>query len=182
MRPPELAPQRLTHLRRGRTVVRLAKAAAGAAATVRRADLVPAEGPAVVLEVPEAVVAAEEILPPQEGLQVLRREDRRHQLQGRPVAVRICVRGWEDRASPPDRGVHTAPTALGRRHQAGAQHRAAAVRGKIEAVDQGLGIRDWLRRARLKTCADTEGIYEVASSTLLPAVEAKGVKSKPRKK
>src|ERR1039457_1720833 len=59
MRPPEQAPQRQTHLVRVRTAVPLAKEAAEAV-TVRLADLVPGEGPALVREVPAVAAVADE--------------------------------------------------------------------------------------------------------------------------
>ena len=69
-----------------------------------------------------------QVFPAQESLQVLRRENRRHQLQGRAACWPVCGRKRQDRAAPPDRRVYAAPAASVRGHQAGAQHRPAAVR------------------------------------------------------
>ena len=68
-----------------------------------------------------------QVFPPQEGLQVLRRENRGHQLQGRSSAG--AVRGGErkNRAPASDRRVHAAPATLVFGDQAGAQYRVAAV-------------------------------------------------------
>ena len=55
-----------------------------------KAAAIAARGPrpgGVPAVVPVAARRRTEVLPPQEGLQVLRREDRQHQLQGRAAAV-----------------------------------------------------------------------------------------------
>ena len=73
-----------------------------------------------------------QIFPPQEGLQILRRKDRVHQLQGRSPARRLRRRERQDRSPAPDRRVHAAPAPSVVGHQAGAQHRPAAVRRPLE--------------------------------------------------
>ena len=71
----------------------------------------------------------EAVFPAQEGVPVLRREDRRHQLQRHQAAERVHLRARQDHAPPHLGRVRSAPAAAGRSDQAGAQHRAAAVRG-----------------------------------------------------
>ncbi len=68
-----------------------------------------------------------QVLPPQEGLQVLHREDRRHPLSGCPSAAGICGRARQDCAASFDWCMHHAPAPPDARHQAGPQHRPAAV-------------------------------------------------------
>ena len=73
----------------------------------------------------------ETVFPAQEGVPLLRREDRRHQLQGREDAARLRGGAGQDRSAPHLGRVRAAPAAADRRHQEGAQHRAAAVRGAV---------------------------------------------------
>ena len=67
------------------------------------------------------------VLPPQEGLQVLHREDRRDSLSRRPAAARVCGRARQDCAPASDGRLHHAPAPPDPRHQAGPEHRPAAL-------------------------------------------------------
>src|SRR5207237_9315422 len=58
-------------------------------------------------------------------------KDRLHQLEGRATAFAVRGRARQDRPPAADRRVYAAPAAAFGRHQAGAQHRAAALRGEI---------------------------------------------------
>ncbi len=69
----------------------------------------------------------EAIFPAQESVPVLRREDRRYQLQGRAAAEVVHHRARQDHAAAHFRRVRAASAAAGGSHQAGAQHRADAV-------------------------------------------------------
>src|SRR5437016_218788 len=64
----------------------------------------------------------------QESLPLLRREDRRHQLQGHEAAAQLHRRARQDRAPAHFGRVRAAPAAADGCHQKGAEHRAAAVR------------------------------------------------------
>ena len=68
-----------------------------------------------------------QVLSPQEGLQVLHREDRRDSVPRCPSAARLCRRARQDCAPPPDRRLHQAPAPPDTRHQAGTEYRAAAL-------------------------------------------------------
>ena len=68
-----------------------------------------------------------QVLPAQEGLQVLHREDRRHLLPRCSSAAGFCRRARQDRSAPPDRCVHTASAPAQPGHQAVAQHRPAGL-------------------------------------------------------
>ncbi len=68
-----------------------------------------------------------QVLPPQEGLQVLHREDRRDPLPRRTAAAGVCGRARQDRAPAAHRRLHHAPAPPDPRHQAGPEHRPAAV-------------------------------------------------------
>ncbi len=84
----------------------------------------PQGGPAAALRRPRR---PRQVFPPQEGLQVLHREDRRHPLPRRASAAGVCGRARQDRAPAADRRLHHAPAPPDPRHQAGPQHRPAAV-------------------------------------------------------
>ena len=85
-----------------------------------------------------------QILPAQESLQVLRREDRRHQLQGLPAARAVCGRERQDCAAALDGRVRAAPAPAVVGYQTGAQHRAAAVCRTSVVEPQLLAIGSWL--------------------------------------
>ena len=68
-----------------------------------------------------------QVLSPQEGLQVLCREDRRHPLSRCTPAAAVCRRAGQDSAPAPYRRLHHPSAGAGACHQAGAQHRFAAV-------------------------------------------------------
>ena len=68
-----------------------------------------------------------QVLPPQEGVQVLHREDRCDSLPRRAAAAGVCGRARQDRAAAAHRRLHHAPAPPDPRHQAGPQHRPAAV-------------------------------------------------------
>src|SRR5208283_4539193 len=70
-----------------------------------------------------------QVFPAQEGLQVLRREDRGGQLQGCAPAGAVRRGKRQDHSAAPDRRVHAAPAASVAGDQAGEEHRFAAVRG-----------------------------------------------------
>ena len=84
-----------------------------------------------------------EIFPAQESLQVLHRENRRHQLQGLPAARAVRGRKRQDRAAALDGRLRTAPAPAVVGHQAGPQHRTAAVRRKciVRKIDHGFAGR-----------------------------------------
>jgi len=67
-----------------------------------------------------------QILPSQESLQVLHREDRRHPLSGCTSVARLCGRTRQDRAPSPHRRLHHASAAPHPCHQAGTQYRPAS--------------------------------------------------------
>ena len=69
----------------------------------------------------------EAIFPAQEGVPVLRRQDRRYQLQGRAAADVLHQRARQDHAAAHFGRVRAAPAAVGRSDQAGAEYRADAV-------------------------------------------------------
>ena len=75
--------------------------------------------------------AEEAVFPAQESMPLLRREDRRHQLQGREDAARLRGGAGQDHSPPHFGRVRAAPAAAHGRDQEGAQHRAAAVRGVV---------------------------------------------------
>ncbi len=68
-----------------------------------------------------------QVFPAQEGLQILRRKNRHHQLQRRADAGAVRGRERQDRAAPSDRGMHASSAAFVLGHQAGPQHCLAAV-------------------------------------------------------
>jgi ribosomal protein S6 len=68
-----------------------------------------------------------QVLPPQKGLQVLHREDRRDSLPRCAAAARICGRARQDRAPAAHRRLHQASAPPDPRHQAGPEYRPAAV-------------------------------------------------------
>ena len=76
-----------------------------------------------------------QVFPPQKGLQVLHREDRCDSLPRRAPAAGLRGRARQDCAPPSDRRMHHAPAPPHPRHQAGPQHRPAAV------CHQALGSR-----------------------------------------
>ena len=79
-----------------------------------------------------------QVLPPQEGMQVLHREDRRHSLSRCAAVAGLCGRARQDRAAASDRRLHHAPAPPDPRHQAGPEHRPAAVCHKaLEATVLG---------------------------------------------
>ena len=78
-----------------------------------------------------------QVFPPQESVQVLHREDRCDSLPRCPAAARICGRARQDRAAAAHRRLHHAPAPADPRHQAGPEHRPAAV---CHAALSGFGI------------------------------------------
>ena len=76
---------------------------------------------------PPAARRTRQVLPPQEGVQVLHREDRRDSLPRREAAARVCGRARQDCAAAAHRRLHHAPAPSDPRHQAGPEHRPAAV-------------------------------------------------------
>ena len=93
-----------------------------------------------------------QVLSPQEGVQVLHREDRRHSLSRCSSAARVCGRARQDRAPPFDRRVHHAPAPANPRHQAGPEHCPAAI------CDPPLGSGAALRRAFVRKVGDRHHI------------------------
>ena len=59
---------------------------------------------------------------------VLRREDRRYQLQGREAAHVVYLRAGKDRTAPYFGRMYSSPAAIGGSDQTGAQHSADSVR------------------------------------------------------
>ena len=86
------------------------------------------------------------LLPAPEGLQVLRGQDRLRRLQGREAALGVRARARQDPAAAHVRHLRRAPAQADPGHQAGAQHRAAAVRRGLSASE-----RRRPRRARMAT-------------------------------
>jgi small subunit ribosomal protein S6 len=72
----------------------------------------------------------EAILPAQESVPVLRRTDRRYQLQGRASALVLHFRARKNRAAPHLGRLYAASEASQPSHQASAQHRADPVRDR----------------------------------------------------
>src|ERR1035438_10324363 len=70
----------------------------------------------------------EAILPAQEGVPFLRREDRRYQLQRREDAHVVYLRARQNCSAPHLRRLHSSPAPLSRGDQAGAQYRTDSVR------------------------------------------------------
>ncbi len=70
---------------------------------------------------------ARQIFPPQEGVQVLHREDRRDSLPRREAAGAVRSRARQDCAAAADRRLHHASAPPHPRHQAGTQYCAAAI-------------------------------------------------------
>src|SRR5260221_13334087 len=70
----------------------------------------------------------ETVFPAQESMPVLRREDRRYQLQGCEAAHVVYLRTGQDRTAPYFGRMYASPAAIGGIDQAGAQHRADSVR------------------------------------------------------
>ena len=94
-----------------------------------------------------------QVFPAQEGLQVLRRKDRGHQLQGHSSAGAVRGGKRQDRASTPDRCVHTAPAASCRRRSSRRAIlpccRLPAGRRKKTATDMH-GSRGFVRRSKIR--------------------------------
>src|SRR4051794_11264688 len=74
----------------------------------------------------------------------LRGENRRYQLQGREAVARLCGRTRQDHPTADFGRLRAAPTASHRRHQEGAEYRAAAVRGQL-LIDEGTNMEVILR-------------------------------------
>ena len=84
-----------------------------------------------------AGAAARRAVPPAQGLQVLRGQDRRHQLQGREAAAAVRAGARQDPAAAHLGHVRDAPAQAAHGHHAGARHRAAAVRDRLTSARCG---------------------------------------------
>ena len=97
--------------------------------TPARAAVTPALAPDRALRVPARRSAfwswRPQVLPAQEGLQVLHREDRCYLLPRRSLAAGFCGRARQDRSAPSDRRVRTSSAPPQPGDQAVAQHCAA---------------------------------------------------------
>ena len=71
------------------------------------------------------------LLPPPQGLQVLRGQDRLRRLQGREAALGLRARAGQDPAPAHVRHLRRAPAQAHRRPEARAQHRAPSLRGRV---------------------------------------------------